>query len=110
MRMAAQQLRHQVVHQFVEAEQLLLATELGVEDHLEQHIAELLADLRVVAALDRIDQLVTLFQCVRRDGGEALLEIPRATALGVAQPRHHGEQVGHAVTGFTAHRAFQTGQ
>src|SRR3546814_3527200 len=43
--------------------------------------------------------LVGLFDGVGRDGGEALLEIPRAAARGVAQPRHDGEQAGEGAGG-----------
>ena len=47
---------------------------------------------RPVLALDRVGDLVGLLDRVGRDGGEGLLDVPGAAALGIAQPAHHREQ------------------
>ncbi len=69
-----------------------LGRDPGVEQHLHEHIAELLAQLGVVAVLDRLKRLVGLLQQVGGKGRVGLLRVPRATA-GRAQPVHHGDRV-----------------
>ena len=44
-----------------------------------------------VVALDRVGDFVGFLDRVRRDGREGLLDIPRAAAFAVPQPRHHVE-------------------
>ena len=63
-----------------------------MENDLEQEVAELVAQILGVAALDRIGDLVGLLDRIGGDGGEALLEVPRAAAFGVAQRRHDLDQ------------------
>ena len=65
---------------------------LRVERDLEQQVAELVAQPREVALLDRIRHLVGFLERVRRDGAEILLQVPRAAARGVAQAGHDLEQ------------------
>ena len=62
-------------------------------NHLEQEIAELVLERVEIVARDRVGNLVSFFDGVGRDGGEALLDVPRAAGVLVAQPRHDGEQV-----------------
>ena len=64
------------------------AAHLGVEHDLEQQVAELVDQPRHVAAVDGVQDLVSLFDRMRCDRRKTLLEIPRATALGVAQAGH----------------------
>ena len=64
----------------------------GVEHDLEQEIAELVLELLEIAARDRVGHLVGFLDRVGRNGGEALLEVPRAAALGIAQARHDREE------------------
>ena len=47
---------------------------------------------RHVAALDRVGDLIGFLDRVGRDRREILLAVPRAAAIGIAQPRHDGEQ------------------
>jgi hypothetical protein len=50
------------------------------EVDLEQDVAELVEQLRVVTALGRIGELVRLLDCVRDDRARVLLAIPGALA------------------------------
>ena len=52
----------------------------SVEDDLQQQVAELVAQIDDIAALDRVGDLIGLLDREGRDGGEILLEIPWAAA------------------------------
>ena len=58
-----------------------------MKDRLEQQVAEFLAEVGVVAVVDRGDDLVRLFQQRRAQRSVGLLAIPRAAA-GSAQLGH----------------------
>jgi hypothetical protein len=75
-----------------EVEPAALLGHAGVKHHLEQQIAELIAQVLSVATLDGVGDLVGLLDGVRRDAGEALLPVPGAPLLRVAQARHQLEQ------------------
>src|SRR6185437_767333 len=92
MRMAAQHLVGDGASDVVEVEEAGLLGHAGMEDDLEQQVAEFILERRRIAALARFGHLIGLLDGVRRDGGEALLAIPRAAMLGIAQPRHDVEQ------------------
>ena len=64
----------------------------GVEDDLEQHVTELLAEVGAVAALDGLGHLVGLLDEVRREGLVGLLGVPGAAARR-AQPVHGRDDV-----------------
>ena len=66
----------------------------GVEDHLQQQVAQFVLQLAQLAAVDRIGDLVGFLDGVGGDAGEVLLQVPRATAGGIAQRRHDPEQGG----------------
>ena len=66
-----------------------LGGDLGVEDHLEQQIAELLPKMIMVAGLDRLDRLAGLLDQVLHQREVGLLGVPRALP---AQPGHHRDQ------------------
>ena len=59
-----------------------------MEHHLEQEIAQFIAKLAHVAALDCVGHFIGFFDRIRRDGREVLFKVPRAARLGVAQARH----------------------
>ncbi len=63
-----------------------------MEHHLQQQVAEFVAQVVEVAAVDRVGDFVGFLDGVRRDGGEALLQVPGAAALWIAQPRHDRQQ------------------
>ena len=76
----------------VEIELTALARHLRMKHHLEQQIPQLVLEVRHVAAIDRIGDLVSLFDRVGRDAGEILLDVPRTARRGIAQARHDREQ------------------
>ncbi len=69
---------------------LVLLGDPGVEHHLKQQVAELLAEVVAVPGLDRLEGLVGLLEQVRRQRAVRLLAVPRAAG---AQPVHHPDQV-----------------
>jgi len=92
MRMAADQLVGDGAGNVVEVEAALLLGHARVKHHLQQQVAQLLAQVGAVATRDGVRNLVGLLDRVRSDGGETLLHVPRAAAFGIAQPRHDLEQ------------------
>ena len=68
-----------------------LARHLGMEDDLEQKVAELVLERGHVGFADRLGDLVGLLDGVGGDRGEILLAVPRAAAVGIAQPGHDFE-------------------
>ena len=64
---------------------------LRLEHHLEQHVAQLLAQVRHIARLDGVYGLVGLLYHVVRDGLVRLLAIPGA-AVGGAQSLDGGRE------------------
>ena len=65
-----------------------LAGDLRVEDNLEQEVAELLADVRRVAGVEGVKDLVGLLDEERAEGFAGLLSVP-GTAAFAAQASHH---------------------
>src|SRR5262249_20609753 len=59
-----------------------------MEDDLEEEVAQFFLQRRHVVAFNRIGDSVGFLDRVGRDGGEALLGVPWAAMLAVAQPRH----------------------
>ena len=85
VRMAPQHLVADRSRDVVERERAGLLGHARVKHDLEQQVAELVLELREVVALDRVGDFVGLFDRVRRDRRERLLEVPRAAALAIAQ-------------------------
>ena len=110
MRMPPDHLARDRVGHIAEVEARILRGHLRVINHLEQEIAELVLERVEIVARDRVGNLISLFDGVGRDGGEALLDVPRAAGVLVAQPRHDGEQVVERVAFLrrVSHRAGQT--
>ena len=77
-----------------------------MENHLQQQVAQLVAQIVPVSAINRIDDFVGFFQRIRRDGGEVLFYIPRAAAVGIAQSSHDRKQIVEAVARGFGHRQF----
>jgi hypothetical protein len=92
------QLREQIGHR----ELALLLGETRVEDHLEEKIAELLAQRCAAAGLDRFEHFVRFFDQERLQRGARLLAIPR-TAAGFAQSLHDVEEPLKEDTGGVGH-------
>ncbi len=70
----------------------VLLGDARVEHHLQQQVAELLAQRGVVRGLDRLDRLVRLLDEVLDERVVGLLGVPRAAARG-AQPVHDRDEV-----------------
>jgi hypothetical protein len=77
--MAVDQLLHQPLGDIVDVPPAVIGRQLGVEHHLEQHIAELIAHRVVVVGFDRLDQLVRLLQEMASQRAMGLLGVPRAS-------------------------------
>ena len=82
----------------LEVEMLRLGGNLCVKHHLKQQIAQLVLQMRHVAAFDGIRDFIGLFDGVRRNAREGLLPIPGAT-IGGAQAHHDGQQFTHPAIG-----------
>jgi hypothetical protein len=66
----------------------------GVKHDLQQQVTELVAQVVEIPPGDRIRHLVGLLEGVGRDGGEVLLQVPRASGAGRAQRRHDLDEAG----------------
>jgi hypothetical protein len=87
MRMPPHQLVVQMVQHIGNGEMALVGRHLRIKQHLQQQVAQLLGQVRKVAPLNGVEDLVGLFQRVFADGIEGLFAVPRAAA-GSPQPRH----------------------
>ena len=95
--MSAHQFFYQGVDDGVETEQCLFAAQLCVENNLEQNVAQFLCNMVKVPLLNRVSQLVALFQGRGHDAVEVLLQVPGTTVFRVAQPLHHPDKVGDRI-------------
>ena len=92
VRMAADELGAEVFGDVAEVEAVgcgQLGGHLGVEEDLQQEVAELVLEVGPGAALDGVEDLVGLFEGVALDGVEGLFAVPGAAA-GRAQAGHDG--------------------
>src|SRR3954447_7100793 len=80
MRVAADQLLAAVLGDLGQRARAALLQQQRQEVHLEEHVAELVEQLGVVAAVRGISQLVGLLDRVRDDRALVLLAIPGALA------------------------------
>jgi hypothetical protein len=81
-----------VVEHIGNGEVAVVGRHLGIKQHLQQQVAQFLGQVRPVAPLDGVEDLVGLFQRVFANGIEGLLAVPRAAA-GSAQPRHDRDRL-----------------
>ena len=70
------------------SQRAVVGGDLRVERHLQQQVAELVADRVVVVGVDRLEQLVRLLEEVPRERAMGLLAVPRAPVRR-PQPRLH---------------------
>src|SRR5262249_11030949 len=68
-------------------------------DHLEEDVAELVAERRRVAAVDGVQHLVGLLDEIRTEGRVRLLAVPRTTTRR-PQPRHDVDETAEAREGL----------
>ena len=88
MRVAADHLSRDRLDHVAERKGVLLLGHAGVIDHLQQEIAEFVAEVVEIAARDRVGDLIGFLDGVGRDRRKILLEVPRAAGDGRAQRRH----------------------
>jgi hypothetical protein len=69
-----------------------------MEDHLQQEVAELVAEPVGIARVDGLQRLVRLLQQMAAQGLVGLFEVP-GTPARTAQPMHHPQQVQDPVAG-----------
>ena len=99
MRMPADHLVRDRAHHIREGEGPGLLGHPGVIDGLEQQVAQFVAQIGHVAALDGVGDLVGFLDRIGRDRGEILLDVPGTAPVGVTQPRHDGDQPRQATVG-----------
>ena len=85
--MAIDQFRREPVEDVIDRERTLLLRHLGVEQYLQQQVAEFAGQFIPITIVDRFQNFVGLFERVGLDGVEGLFPVPWASA-GCAQPRH----------------------
>ncbi|MPN26336.1 hypothetical protein SDC9_173760 [bioreactor metagenome] len=100
MGVAVNQFFADTVRHVVHGEAALLSLQLGVKHHLQQHVAQLLAQGRRVAPVDGLRSLAALLQKVSPEGSMILLTVP-GTAAGRAKQLHDPKKVLISVSGLT---------
>ena len=102
------QLLHDARDHVVDGEGAFAATELGLEDHLQEQVSQLLADGLAVPGVDGVDDLTGLLERVLPERLEGLLAVPRAP-IGFAKAFHDADQAFEAVSEVT-HGARYSGR
>src|SRR6185312_3152992 len=95
MRMAADELRGYAFDHITEIEGALLLRHAGMEDDLEEKVAEFLSEMSEVAFGDGVGHLVGFLERIRRNRLKTLLKVPRTPAAGRTQGRHDLDQSGN---------------
>ena len=65
---------------------------LRVKHDLEQQVAQFVLERRHIVVIDGVGDFIGFLDGMGKDGGEGLFDVPRATAVGITQPRHDIEQ------------------
>jgi hypothetical protein len=81
MRMPEHKLIGDPIGDLVKMKSALLTCHLCVQDYLEQNVTKLLEKSFVILIIDRVDELVTLFQQMGLERCVSLLAVPRASIL-----------------------------
>ena len=92
MGMAADHLVADRCCHIVEAEQTQFPGHLRMEDNLKEQVAQFVLQASPVLLLDRVGDFIGLLDRIGGDAVKGLHDIPRTTALAVAQPEHDVEQ------------------
>ena len=87
MGMPVHQLAGQAIQNFVDRERALVLRHLGIEQNLEQQIAQLARKFFPIAIVDGFQNFVGFLKGVGLDRIEGLFAVPRASAR-TAQPGH----------------------
>jgi hypothetical protein len=83
-----------------EIKQARLLRHAGVKDHLQQKVAQFLAQIFCCAVLNRVGDLISLLNREWRDRSEDLLDVPRAASNGIAQRRHDVDEATNVARGL----------
>lgn len=92
MRVAANHLLIDFADDIGDGEARFFASDLGVEEDLEEEIAEFFCEFGVIMAFQRVEDFVGLFDQVGAKRGVRLFAVPR-TATGSTEPRHDGHKL-----------------
>ena len=87
MRMSTHHFLVDVAAHVIDRELARISRDLALQHHLQQHVAQLFAQMGRIVRLNGIDSLVGLFNHVVRNARVRLLAIPRTT-IGRAQLRN----------------------
>ena len=90
--MAPDKLTVKGVEHLVDGELTFVCCNLSVKQHLEDEVSKFLAQIIPVLTVNRIDDLVDLFNRVLADGRERLFPVPRAAAFR-SQPSHQANRL-----------------
>ena len=104
VRMPADQLGGDRLDHVGEIEGALLLRHPGMENDLQQKIAQFVLQPGQIVASDGIGDLVGFLERIGSNGAEILLEVPRAAASRRAQRRHDLDQAGNVAGGL--HRGW----
>ncbi|MNE50845.1 hypothetical protein D3C80_1454400 [compost metagenome] len=102
MRVPADHFRRHGLHDITECKLTHFLGDAGMENHLQQQVAELLAKIICVLALDGVRHLVGFFYCIGFDGFKGLHNIPWTTGFRLAQCLHDLDEAGNILRGFHA--------
>ena len=86
MGVAVQELFHHAVHHILHGEAAPILLDVGVKDHLHQHIAQLLLQQRRIVQVNGLGGLVALLQQAPANGGVGLRLVPGTALRGAKQP------------------------
>jgi len=81
------------VNNATEVEMALFFSQTSVKDLLQLKVAQLIAKVSHIVALDGVEHFIRFFDCIRRYGLKVLRQVPRATRNGRSERRHDGEKV-----------------
>ena len=95
MRVTADHFARDGLDHIAERERVLLLRHAGVKHHLQQEVAEFVAQVVEIAACDRVDNLIGLLDRIGRDAREILFEVPRTAGHGGPKPGHDLDQAGN---------------
>src|SRR5581483_8090157 len=101
---AADQLRDHGLGHLAEAAGAALLEQEGEEEDLEEHVAQLVEELRVVARSGRVGQLVRLFHRVGDDRALVLLAVPGALAAQAPRDLVQPAKRGHGLAALASRR------
>src|SRR5262249_13620328 len=109
VRMAPYQLFGQALDDVGKVEGPLLLRHAGMEDDLQQEIAQFIAQVIEIASRNGIGDLVSLLDGIGGDRLEGLLQVQRTAAAARARRRHDFEQPGDVAVAGRGHRRIDEG-